>query len=74
MCSSGIRKTYPATFLLVKLAVLGELLVQLALRGKLEDEEDPLRVVEVAVETQDVWVSRIVSPSDLTAASEFRWR
>jgi hypothetical protein len=34
-----------------------KLLVELALSGKLEDEEDSLLVVEVAVEAEDVGVA-----------------
>jgi hypothetical protein len=37
--------------------VLRQLLIQLALARKLEHEEDPLFVVEVAVQPQDVRVS-----------------
>lgn len=49
--------TYTTTLLLVELAMFGQLLVQLSLRSELDDKEYPLRIVEVSVQPQDVWVS-----------------
>lgn len=53
---------------LVKAAQLGELLVELALGGKLEHEEDTLRVVEVAVQAEDVGVTEVLL--DLNLATD----
>lgn len=39
--------------------LLAEMLVEFALGGEFEDEEDPLRVVEVAVQTEDVGVREV---------------
>lgn len=46
-------------------AVLCELLVELALSGKLEHEEDALLIVEITVKTEDVWVSEVLLDLDL---------
>ncbi len=45
-------------------AVLCELLVELALAGKLEHEKDALLVVEVAIEAEDVGMSEVLLDLD----------
>lgn len=40
--------------------------VELAFAREFEDEEDAFRVVEVAVEAQDVWVCEVGLDLDLT--------
>lgn len=44
---------------------LAEVLVQLSAAGKLEDQEDPVGVVEVAVELEDVGVPQVALDLDL---------
>lgn len=48
-------------------ALLTQVLVQLALAGELEDEEDALAVVEVAVQLEDIGVAQVTLDLDLAA-------
>ena len=50
-----------------KAAVLHELLVHLTLAGKFKHEEDAVLVVEVAIETEDVGVSKVLLDFDFAS-------
>ena len=62
---TGGRGTDAGGALLGEVAVLGELLVELAFRGELEHEEDALLVVEVAVQPEHVRVPQVLLNLDL---------
>lgn len=50
----------PATLLLVESTKFRKLLVQFSLCGKLDDQEDTFRVVEVTIHSEDVWMTKIL--------------